>query len=394
MAIRQHVRRPLSKRTPAGYNEQFIRDYNPGQTWYLDSSTRGHLRQVGEVIGPSEPAGTFARHVFERLLIDLAWSSSRLEGNTYSRLDTENLLERGQRAAGKDARETQMILNHKNAIEMLVDGAQDIRFNRYTLLNLHAALSENLLSNPEDEGRIRHAEVGVTGTTFIPLSIPQKLTELFDLLLTTADAIPDPFEQAFFVMVHLPYLQPFIDVNKRTSRLAANIPLITQNLCPLSFVEVPERTYIEGTLGVYELNRTALLRDLFVWAYERSASRYRIVHDSVPQPDPIRLRYRQQLTQLVQDAVRMSESGTRLNTAESLDALDIAHDDREAFAALVHSTLETLHEGAIARYGLRPSEFREWLSKQLPRHNAHWTSLPDPVGEFPLRQSRDAFPQE
>ena len=73
------------------------------------------------------------------------------------------------------------------------------------------------------------------GTTFIPLSIPQKLNELFDRLLTTVDAIPDPFEQAFFVMVHLPYLQPFIDVNKRTSRLAANIPLITQNLCPRGF---------------------------------------------------------------------------------------------------------------------------------------------------------------
>ena len=273
MTIRRHVRQPLSKRTPVGYKEQFIRAYNPGQTWYLESSTRAHLRQVGEVIGPMEPAGTFARHVFERLLVDLAWSSSRLEGNTYSRLDTENLLERGERAAGKDARETQMILNHKKAIEMLVDGAQDIRFNRYTLLNLHAALSENLLSNPEDEGRIRHAEVGITGTTFIPLSIPQKLNELFDLLLTTVDVIPDPFEQAFFVMVHLPYLQPFIDVNKRTSRLAANIPLITQNLCPLSFVEVPERTYVEGTLGVYELNRTELLRDLFVWAYERSALR-------------------------------------------------------------------------------------------------------------------------
>ena len=364
-SIRNHVRLPLSKRAPVGYNEQFIRAYNPGQTWYLESSIRVHLRQVGEVIGPMEPAGTFARHVFERLLVDLAWSSSRLEGNTYSRLDTENLLERGQRATGKDARETQMILNHKKAIEMLVDGAQDIRFNRYTLLNLHAALSENLLSSPEDEGRVRHAEVGITGTTFIPLSIPPKLNELFDLLLTTVDAIPDPFEQAFFVMVHLPYLQPFIDVNKRTSRLAANIPLITQNLCPLSFVEVPERTYVEGTVGVYELNRTELLRDLFVWAYERSALRYRIVHDSVPQPDPIRLRYRQQLTQVVQDAVRSPESGTRSYTAESLDVLEIAHGDGEAFAALVRSTLATLHEGAIARYGLRPSEFQRWLSTRV-----------------------------
>lgn len=368
--IREHVRQHLSKRMPVGYNEQFIREYRPGQSWYLDSSARNHLQGVGAVVGPSEPAGTFARQIFERLLIDLAWSSSRLEGNTYSRLDTENLLERGEKAVGKDARETQMILNHKKAIEMLVDGAPDIGFNRYTLLNLHAALSENLLDDLSDEGRVRRRQVGITGTTFIPLSIPQKLDELFDVLLTTADAIPDPFEQAFFVMVHLPYLQPFIDVNKRTSRLAANIPFIKHNLCPLSFVDVPERTYVEATLGVYELNRVELLRDLFVWAYERSAIRYRIVRDSVPEPNPVRLRYRQQLSHLVQAVIRTPEKEAELTLAASLDALDIPREEHDAFAALARSTLNTLHDGVIARYGLRPDEFRRWLYNRRPQSSA------------------------
>ena len=253
-----------------------------------------------------------------------------------------------------------MILNHKKAIEMLVEGAQEIAFNRYTLCNLHAALSENLLADPQDEGRVRHREVGITGTSFIPFSIPQRLNELFDRLLVTAQAIPDPFEQAFFAMVHLPYLQPFIDVNKRTSRLAANIPLIKYNLCPLSFIDVPERLYVEATLGVYELRRTALLSDLFAWAYERSATRYRIVRDAVPQPDPIRLRYRNALSLCVQDIVRNPDRERSYFTADILDSLGIAAHEREAFVTLAMTTLDDLHDGVIARYGLRPGEFHAW----------------------------------
>lgn len=93
-------------------------------------------------------------------------------------------------------------------------------------------------------------------------------------------------------MIHLPYLQPFEDVNKRVSRLAASIPLIRQNLSPISFVDVPARDYIDGLLGVYELNQIDLLRDVFVWAYERSSAQYAVVKQSLGEPDPFRLRYR------------------------------------------------------------------------------------------------------
>src|SRR5208283_1973516 len=91
---------------------------------------------------------------------------------------------------------------------------------------------------------------------FIPIAIPQVIEECFSLILEKANAISDPFEQAFFLMVQLPYLQPFEDVNKRVSRLAANIPLIRADLCPLSFVDVPERAYMAGTLGVYEMTHS------------------------------------------------------------------------------------------------------------------------------------------
>src|SRR3546814_15307416 len=100
-------------------------------------------------------------------------------------------------------------------------------------------------------------------------------------------------------MVQLPYLQPFDDINKRTSRLAANIPLIRHNLAPLSFVDVPHDLYIEGPLGVYELNRIELLRDVFAWAYERSCQRYTVLREALPTPDPLRLRHREAVRLLV-----------------------------------------------------------------------------------------------
>jgi Fic family protein len=114
-------------------------------------------------------------------------------------------------------------------------------------------------------------------------------------LLATASAIDDPYEQAFFAMVHLPYLQPFDDLNKRVSRLAANIPFIRANLSPLSFTAVPRDVYTQAMLGVYELNRTELLRDVFICGYERSAARYTAIQQSLGEPGPFRLRYRDAL---------------------------------------------------------------------------------------------------
>jgi hypothetical protein len=162
-------------------------------------------------------------------------------------------------------------------------------------------------------------------------------------------------------MVHLPYLQPFEDVNKRVSRLAANIPLICQNLCPLSFVDVPERAYVDGILGVYELSRVELLRDVFVWAYERSCARYSAVRQSLGESNPFRLRYRQKVGQIVAEVVRERmdrKSAGALIQQRTVDGVPQA--DRARFAEVVETELMSLHEGNIARYRLRPSEYEAW----------------------------------
>ncbi len=234
-------------------------------------------------------------------------------------------------------------------------------FNRYTILNLHALLANNLLADPAAPGRLRYIAVGIERFAFHPLEVPQLIEEAFNQILATAAAIEDPFEQAFFMMVQLPYLQPFDDVNKRVSRLAANIPLIKGNLAPLSFTDVPRQTYTEAILGVYELNRIDLLKDVFIWAYERSAARYAAVRQSLGEPDPFRLRHREQLREIISSLVRSRierrDAAARIAqwTEKSIES-----EDRQRFIEIAEAELIGLHEGNFARYRIKPSEFAAW----------------------------------
>lgn len=361
--ILAYVDQPLTARKPVGYQREFLEAYQPNRTWYLPEPLRRQLRKMGDTGKTRLPAGTYGRAVLNRLLIDLSWASSHLEGNTYTRLDTRELIEHGRVAHGKAAFETQMILNHKSAIELLVENAGTVGFNRFTLLNLHSALSENLLPNPADEGRLRQHGVEIGKSVYRPLAVPAQIDEMLDVLLDKANRIGDPFEQAFFIMVHLPYLQPFADVNKRTSRLAANLPLIRANLCPLTFLDVPEQAYSRAILGVYEMTRVELLRDLYVWAYERSTQEYLAVKQDLAEPDPLRLAWREVIKQSVREVVRQPERAPLDVINECLSGHELGA-DKDNIKALVVDELRRLHEGVLARYGLRPSEFSEWQSRQ------------------------------
>lgn len=360
-AIRDYVRQAPEARKPVGYDRKFLDRYRPNVSFYLTPQDRAHLATVGRPQIAEQPAGTYAKLILSRLLIDLSWNSSRLEGNTYSLLDTKRLIELGEEAVGRVHLEAQMILNHKDAIEFLVGAADDIGFNRYTLLNLHALLANNLLADPSAAGRLRYIAIGIERSAFHPLEVPQLIEESFDQILATAATISDPFEQAFFVMVQLPYLQPFDDVNKRVSRLAANIPLIKHNLSPLSFIDVPRQTYTEAVLGVYELNKIDLLKDVFIWAYERSAARYAAVRQSLGEPDPFRLRYREQLRELIAELVR-ARVGRKDAVARiaAWSKKEIDPGDHKRFAEIAEGELIGLHEGNFARYRIRPSEFAAW----------------------------------
>ena len=357
--ILAYVDQPLQVRKPVGYQRDFLDAYCPNQTWYLSETLRRQLHKMGKTTDADEPAGTYSRAILNRLLIDLSWASSHLEGNTYSRLDTRELIEHGKAARGKASIETQMILNHKTAIELLVENIDIAELNRYTLMNLHSALAENLLPNPADEGRIRQHAVDIGKSVYRPLGTPQQIDDALHALLNKANQVRDPFEQSFFMMVHLPYLQPFADINKRTSRLAANLPLFRANLCPLTFLDVPERAYSRATLGVYEMTRVELLRDLYVWAYERSTQEYLAIKQDLAEPDPLRLAWRDLIKQVIREVVTDPELDPLTHIQRVVAARVSAHEQPNVQALIVEE-LRRLHEGVLARYGLRPSEYVAW----------------------------------
>jgi len=363
--ILAYVDQPVEARKPVGYQREFLDAYRPNETSYLSESLRRQLHKMGRTADVGAPAGTYSRAILNRLLIDLSWASSHLEGNTYSRLDTRELIEHGRAARGKAAIETQMILNHKTAIELLVENINEAEFNRYTLMNLHSALAENLLPNPADEGRIRRHAVDIGKSVYRPLSTSQQIEDTLDTLLDKANRIGDPFEQSFFMMVHLPYLQPFADINKRTSRLAANLPLFRANLCPLTFLDVPEQAYSRATLGVYELTRVELLRDLYVWAYERSTQEYLALKQNLAEPDPLRLAWRDLIKQTIREIVIHTENEPLASIQRSV-ARHVPEHEQPSVQALIVEELKRLHEGVLARYGLRPSEYAAW--KAVHRH--------------------------
>ncbi len=360
-AILRYVSQPVAARMAVAYDRSFLDAYEPNRSRYLSDDETWRLHELGTTDGTVRAAGTYALRILNRLIIDLSWNSSRLEGNTYSLLETQKLIEFGQSVEGKGPRDAQMILNHKAAIEFLVGSAAEASFERRIMLNLHALLADNLLDDPDAAGRLRHEAVGIGGSNYMPPEIPQIIDECFDELLAKAAAIENAFEQAFFIMVQLPYLQPFIDVNKRVSRLALNLPLIKHNLAPLSFIGVPDKLYTAGLLGVYERRETDLLKDVFLWAYQQSAGRYVAVRQTLGEPDPFRMRYRSALRSVVAEVIlnRLDQiAASRFIAGWATD--HISGNDRAHFIEVAETELLSLHEGNFARYRVRPAEFDAW----------------------------------
>jgi len=356
---------PRHAREKMSYNRDFLDSYVPNKTVYVPEKVRKQLFKAGQRFDRVLAAGTYARQICQRLLIDLSYNSSRLEGNTYSQLDTQKLVEEGIAAEGKVHEETVMIMNHKEAILFLVENAQDIELNSLTIRNLHHLLSQDLLANPEACGNIRSVEVDIGQSNYKPLNNPHQLKELFELILFKARKIENPFEQSFFLLVHLSYLQAFEDVNKRTSRMCCNIPFIEENLCPLSFTDVARDDYTVALLTVYEKNNVSPMLELFSWAYLRSCEQYGVVKKSLGEIDAFRIQYRQQRKEIMGLVVKKGLHG---KLAENLIEEFCQHYDIKdvaKFTAMTLADLITLHAGAIIGLGITEAQLNKWMEKGL-----------------------------
>jgi Fic family protein len=356
----KRIEAPLYTRPPVTYSEEWVAGYVPNQSTYLTTEQRAQLHARGKRSPLYGQAGTYIQKIYNRLLIDLSFNSARLEGNTYTLADTEHLVMQGVSAPGKLDAERVMILNHREAIRYLVQNVRSLTPNEETIRTLHYLLSDSLVA-PGMAGQIRSDSIGVTGTAYAPLEGKERLTQLLNQLLDTARRIVDPFEQSLFLLGHISYLQAFVDVNKRTARLASIIPLITQDYVPQSFVDVNKDDYLKATIVFYELNDARPLADLYCWAYQRSCLHF----DTSVQVvgfDEISARYRPVRRALVAELVRslvLPEKVMSFIEAHMTDEVQPQHRDKFKQDVLVE--LDNLDISRMAALGITREQLEAWL---------------------------------
>lgn len=244
------------------YNFDLIRKILPDVQLFTDEETatlhaaqttfRRHLSELTE-------AGT--RKEMERLGIDLSWKSSQIEGNTYSLLETERLLRERQSADGKSKEEAVMLLNHKDALDFILDVPDYLSgISLSRIVEIHALLTKGL----GVESGIRHRRVGITGTNYRPLDNEFQIREAIEDTCRLVNGKTEIFEKALLALALLSYIQPFTDGNKRTARIISNGILIAHGHCPLSFRSVDSIDYKKAMLLFYEQHNIAALKQIFI----------------------------------------------------------------------------------------------------------------------------------
>lgn len=201
------------------------------------------------------------RKEMERLGVDLSWKSSQIEGNTYSLLETERLLKDKQTASGKTKEEAIMLLNHKDALDFVLDIPDYLKeLSVHRIEDIHSILTKEL----EVDRNIRHRRVGITGTNYRPLDNEFQIREALEDTCTLVNGKDNVFEKAFLTLVLLSYIQAFVDGNKRTARITSNAILIANGYCPISFRTVDSIDYKKALLMFYEQNNIAAFKKIFI----------------------------------------------------------------------------------------------------------------------------------
>ncbi|OHA15785.1 MAG: hypothetical protein A3A10_00090 [Candidatus Tagabacteria bacterium RIFCSPLOWO2_01_FULL_42_9] len=209
----------------------------------------------------------------ERLTIELSWKSSKIEGNTYTLLDTEKLILENKEARGHSKKEMQMILNHKDAFNFIHENKSHFKtLTRNNMEELHALLIKNLSVGLG----LRSKPVGVTGSIYKPLDNIHQISEAVSSLSAAVDRMQTPYAKALAALLGISYIQPFEDGNKRTARLMANALLLSYGCAPLSYRSVDENDYREAVFALYELNSVMPFKKIFIDQYDFAAKNYAV----------------------------------------------------------------------------------------------------------------------
>ena len=211
------------------------------------------------------------RKEMERLGIDLSWKSSQIEGNTYSLLETEKLLKEKQTASGKTKEEAVMLLNHKDALDFILDNPDYLKqLSIRRIEDVHSLLVKEL---DVDKG-IRKRRVGITGTNYRPLDNDFQIREALEDSCKLINVKENVFEKAILALVLLSYIQAFADGNKRTARITSNAILIANGYCPISFRTVDSIDYKKAMLIFYEQNNISAFKQIFIEQFAFAVEQY------------------------------------------------------------------------------------------------------------------------
>lgn len=268
--------RPPTQRGVVRYNPALLDNYLPNKTFFLTDEQIVSMEKKGHVFGVPEAMslGKPYERVLSSLLIDLTHASSNLENVSISWLDTKTLIEFGEIPSGLNEKQMRIVLNHKDAIAYLRTHGADMSITKRDIMDIHSLLTGGLMGDPVSVGNLRSVVVKFDDSQYLPPDNPHALKETFDQFCAKASVIDNPYEQSFFVMTFIPYIQPFQDGNKRTSRIAMNIPLVKNELAPFSFSDMRKRDYMFGLLAFYERENHTFLAKTFASAYEKSVERY------------------------------------------------------------------------------------------------------------------------
>ncbi|WP_371436223.1 Fic family protein [Polaromonas sp.] len=363
---------PVSARPKVSYRGEFMGTYIPNETYYLSAEQRKNLNAIC-------PKGSFdatderIAHEVRRFMADLTHNSSAFEGVAVKYADTISFLEENIESKHMSPIDAVILRNHYNAIRFIVENThyppqpEDILVSEYDTRNIHAFLSDGLLKDRRKQGRLRTEHVEIRDSCYIPNNIPAVIAQEFGALMAKAAAIEDPHEASFFLLVHIPYLQPFEDCNKRTARLICNIPLLRNGILPISWSEVNQRDYTDSLLCIYERNSTYGLAEVYVDAFRRSYERFDIAINQ-RQPSRLEVSYAPQ----IMDAVRRRILHNDSSLSMGVEPIHIAE-----FEAIVEDKLDGIRENEMigGPYRLRPAEIRHWV--EVERRNTQPSDQPN-----------------
>jgi Fic family protein len=213
----------------------------------------------------------FLKKEIERITIEFSWKSSKIEGNTYSLIDTELLIKERKEAVGHSKEEAIMILNHKNAIDYIFEHKKEFKkIDLYQIEKIHEILTRGL----NVEKGIRREPVRITGTRFLPIEGKSEIIKMLNLSIDEINKLKDPFSKALSMILIISYIQPFMDGNKRTARILGNVIFLANDVCPLSYRSIDEADYKKGIILFYEQNSALFFKELFIEQFKFAVNNY------------------------------------------------------------------------------------------------------------------------